>query len=593
MTIGRRTAVLLPLGVAGVAAWYFQELIRLVGDETGLVWLVLGVPVFLAMLTILAVVSAPPAPVFPAQRGASSAVIFGAVVLLFCISAARDLEKFPRVLDGESADATNNAELILRFAERGYVGERIRAQAIVYNVGLVPIMVPVVRWFGPGPAAAKWTNIAAAAIFLAGGLALMAGRVRLALPRPVWWLVWLTPVCYGALLASVRQYRWHMIALLASLGIMMASRALERDRRIRAFAAGLLLFALGLFLYHGCIIYTPVLALLAIWHLLLPEDGTRRWLPAVGFMALGVGLFFGVRAFEGTDIGVFARAGTDLGIASALLDGNQLISMARRLLVVPGDELTWPGAAILLLGFCAMLRRMPHCALSRASLLMLFAGFAANILAQGFGNPSQNCWFLLPAVFCAALGLGDAGERIFAAIPSVPVAALLGATVCGFVAFHEWGAYRSLGLYRRLDSFPKAWRTNDQLALVVREIGRAQQVESRPTHHFLPALDLSARDGGFDRQIPLNHVSETNLREVTEFASVAELERVFEAGKHAHSLATDVVWVSWQPEGTRDMPTPLEAWLGAHGFRSRLVWLDTDPDLEPTPVWKYSRRRSD
>jgi hypothetical protein len=588
----RRIAGLLPLFAAGAAAWAYPALMSRFGRDTGYVWLALSVPIFLGLLTVLAFFTAPPRPEPAGERRVWLWVIFAGATLLFCLSAGRDLEKFPRVIDGEGADANKNAELMILFAERGKLGERVRDQAHAYNMGLVPIMVPTVILFGSGQLAAKWTNIVFMGLLLGGGLAFAAARIRLSLPRSAWLLVWLTPVFYGALLASVRQYRWHVAALVASIGFAMTARAFQSPQCRRSLWWGLVVFLLGLTLYHGCVIYAPAFALLAIWHIFQPEGGTRQGKLVIFFLLLGPA-FVGFVAAVGTDYGLALRAGSELSGVNAFLNRDLQVEISRRWLETPGSLLTWSGATILLMGFAALLRRVRRCSFARANLLLLAAGLGTNILAQGFGNPSQNLWFVYPVLVCAALGLADAMERVFAAIPSAPIAGTLSVAICSVVISQEWGAYRTLEMFWRLDSAPRPFNTSEQLALAVREIARSREVESIPTRHFLPASDLPRSVGGFPREVRLEQLGEADLRNMVEFSSLEELQHTLDLEAHAPGQppGVDVVWVSWQSDEVRPDPTPLEEWLKSQGFRARLLTLESAPDSETIQVWKYSRRR--
>ncbi len=585
----RRLAALTPIALAGVAAWIYPALTRRAERGFWQVELVLAIPLFLGLLWLLAKATAPRLQPGPAPSRARLALVFGVGMLLFCLSAGRDLDKFPRLLDGESAEATRRANLILSAPAERTVGEMLREDTRGYNFGLVPILTPVIYFFGPGYPVVKWTNIVVVAALFAGALTLLAARFPVSTPAPVWWLLWLNPLCYGTLLASVRQYRWHLFAVAASLGVAIASRALERDRQTGVLVRGLLLAGVGLLLYHGSAVCLVVLLSLSTWHLLQPEDGRRRWRIALLLVPYAFVFLITLWALTEADGGVFSRAQSDLAGVSKFFSVGQRIEMAHRFMCVPRDQLTWLGGTVAMIGLAGLLQRVRHSALARACVLILGAGLGVNFVLRGLGNPSLHFSFLVGALACAALGLAEIAERLAFACPSPRIAAALGIAVCLGLAGQEWTAYRDLRIHQRLDGAPNEWHSEEQFALVVGEIAREQSVESVPTRHFLSSHEISAPDGGFERQVSLENVGARGLREVHEFTSVEDLAAKLEVS--APAGGADVVWLSWQPAWARPHPTALEQWLLAHGFRRKLFCLEVDRSLDTMNAWKFSRSR--
>lgn len=520
---------------------------------------------------------AEPAPLRAWQRWA---LVLG-VGLAFCGSAARYLEYFPASVEGEAADALDSAQSWVEHREKGKFWWAVSHRVRGYNLGLTPVVYPVVAAYGPHPLAYKWTNTVYFALIL-GLLAVVFAQLNL--PPGGRWVVVLLPLL-SILLPSLQMYRWHCVCLAGALALIAAAGARSRG----GFLAGLTLYGLLLTLYHGQMIYQAGLLGLAAWSVWQPEDGRRRWdrvAALVGCAVLGwiiYDLQNPISIFDPRNRGMVEAAKWP-----SLLEGQRLEIVARLVLLAPDVLLSWPVWGLLLLGFAATCERAERHPADRMALLLGFAGLGLHAIAQPIQNASCRCWYLLPALWIFLNGLGGVaewlrracGERLGTAL------AVLG---LGWVGLVEIPNYLVKKLAFTLDSPPAQWNTSHQCDYLFRHLARLSPANP-PALHVLPGGGIPVTSGNFIRG--LAHVQSDWRRagvEIRVYESEAELGRLLQGvleGRLRHRRM--VLYLSQLGDNHPWAPESVQPLLRGVPYRWRQLELQGPPLLRPMRCYEIT-----
>ncbi len=419
----------------------------------------------------------------------------GLVAAVFCGSASRGMEFFPALVDSEAEDALRLSEMALEQAQQGYLGFYLRHHIGSYNLGLVPLVVPVVGFLGPSRLAYKWTNAAFFALMLAG-LAVLFARTT---ARPgTRWTVLLLPLV-AAILPSLQMYRWHAVCLAGCLALLSAASAWRQPAG--KFLAPLGMFLCLLALYHGQVIYLPALLLLAAWQALVPGEGGVAWgrVAILAGFALATGSAFEVLGRAGVlSNHIQGEAANEAGALAFFGRPDNLHPFFTGVLDMPVRAFGWPLWGLVLLGVAVTVERARVHVADRAALLLFGAGFSLNLGLHSLMNPSRHCWFLLPGLWLllnGAAGLAGHLREVFS--PRLGTALAVGAL--GLVGWKETGAYLDREMYYWLDSGPQVWNTRHHLDYVFRHLSPLPPIAA--TLHLVPGPAVPVKQGGFVRAV--------------------------------------------------------------------------------------------
>ncbi len=590
--ISTRLDFLIPLTAVGAGA---LSLILLAerGEFSHPFLILLGMTAMLALTAIaLGRFPIPDAPAGPVVSRSTLLWFTLAAAAIFSLSASRDLEFFPAALDGESANAAHQAEAAIRSWEQGKSGDWIPLLGLKYKSGLTPFLIPAIWWFGSSSLTVKWTYIVVWAVVLACCLTILVREIqpRVRLIVLPWCLLALLPA--GAFLASLRRYKWHGMSLVAALGICLVATSFGGRSRSR-LVLGLALTALAVLLYHGNIIFLPGLALLAIIQMRGADVSRKKRANGIAVLLFCALVLLVYVLTAGQDPkGLQQRIAIEGAFLPGLRDDLMRHQLGNSLLALAPEFLSAPLLLLVFLGMGAALARMRRSALAQANLILFVTGFGLCAILRGVGNADWNCWFVVPVLFFAVLGVMEFSERLASAIPSPVVAATLIGAGAIYLGQTEWHAYEAHRLYRYLDSSPIA-SNGEQLAFVQRSIRDLPPEISRRTLHLIPALGSARQRGGFDREWPMdNEVGSSRAAGVRLFHNDNELRQIiadFSGGSGAASHL--VVWLSDSP----DKSPPDEDWrravFGVGNVHCKLVTLVESPYPEPIRVWRMDMMR--
>ena len=286
--------------------------------------------------------------------------------------------------------------------------------------------------------------------------------------------------------------------------------------------------------------------------------------------------------------GLETRAVTEVGRMQVLGDPAGRELFVRRALRIAKDNATWPTVAFAVLGIGSAISRARRDAMMRATLLVFAVGLGTAAFTMSLGDPSQTCWFVLPAVIFVALGIIEFVERTVAVIPSRAVANTAAAAVLVAAAIPEWDSYATLQRWWRLDSPPQPWNATEQFAHIVRRISHEPNESAARTLQVLPEKSMPVDRGGFSRQLPFEFFEQhPRASEFRFFSSSEELTQIldaFEAGRLRQTRL--VLWLSFQPKRAAMTPEMLEPALAGRSFKVRLVTFQEGSMPVPLSSWR-------
>lgn len=536
--------------------------------------------------------------VFPEGKRAPAVLPRGLVLaaaalatLALCARLSPLVSFCPINVDGESAEGWLVAEQTVNAAREGRLFEHLRVIASHYNIGLGPLLAPVMYFGGLSPNLYKAGNIFFWVVVLAGFAIFFLRRARtLSSPtRPSAPLVVVLPALLSTLALSILLLRWHALAVSAALGIYLVvdSFAPRRDRSPAQFGGGLALLALSLVLYHGNLIFLPALAAISLWEICGGRwRGEKSLRSTHAWITLGVsaGVFSIWLLWRGQS-GLFHRAQTELGNlpGSDPRGLERYFELCHQVLEITRRYFSWPMFAAGTVGFCGCLARLPHDRVALTTLALFFTGLGTSALCQQLGDPGQNCWYLLPVMALIAYGLLDTASLLGWALPPALATAAMAALAAGAV-LPELGQFDKHELYRRVIAAPLPEVTGTQFALAIADIAGRRGPAARATLCLLPGPDIAEERGGFFRQLPLRfYDSRPRTAQLAEYASEGDLAaqlRCFEAGETGASQL--IVYLSLHDSQKERAAAEIEPVLAGHAFVEKLADL---PDLgQPRPI---------
>jgi hypothetical protein len=183
--------------------------------------------------------------------------------LLFFISCLRYYKLFPIVLVNESNFLLGRSIQISEF--NGDLKTLISFLKVTYNTGMGYFYYLAQPIIGNSMSSIKLIQISTWAIILVGFIFLFARTYKLR-----WYVIALmSPITVNAMmLVSVRRYKWHIMAFVASLGIYFFYYGLygcatsnHKNNRARPFIIllGTLLFCMATVFYHMLVVYFAVI----------------------------------------------------------------------------------------------------------------------------------------------------------------------------------------------------------------------------------------------------------------------------------------------------------------------------------------------
>jgi hypothetical protein len=515
--------LVLPFGAAARYGALFDWMELRLAGYTALCLVVATFAVYSALF-LLAFRSGPTGPLAAPVRRRSDWLLALGVVAIFCWSANRVLDDLPAMLVGEESVAIRTSELTIDAYRNGELLGFIDHLSKHYNIGLVPLVVPFVAIFGPNPWIYKWVNVGFFALVL-GILALGFARTNAA-PRERW-TVLLMPIV-AAILLSLQMYRWHCVCLAGCVAILLAASAWNCTAT--RFFSPLVVFCLVFTLYHGQLMYFPALLALAIWQILVPENGARRWTRIAGLIGCALVCLAAYLAFNRG--AVFAEGNVAVKVAASVdlqFRESNLSDDAWRLLRAPSLLFSWPVWGFVLLGTAITIQRAERHPADRAALLLFGAGLTVHVLCHGIMNPTWHCWYLVPGLWLLLNGCAGLVQRCREILPVACLGSVLAAALLAFAAWRESQAYWELQLSHQLAGEPAPWNTWDQLDYVFRYLAR-MPVDGPPTLHLIPSATIPKEQGGFGHDAPFRQIDwRERAVEVREFDTPEELLRVVRA----------------------------------------------------------------
>jgi hypothetical protein len=413
-----------------------------------------------------------------------SPLLFTAVFTLFAARAAWHYEIFPAYLLGESGSTLTLAD-VFADAPPQDMGHVLKS----YNLGLAPLF-SVVPQAARTMETAKLFTIAVYGVMVAGFVLLLHHAVVRLRGEPIAALAVYAPlaVC-GLTLVCTRRYKWHAVAFaggIAVYAILLGIQEADAARRRARVAVGVALLAASIVLYHGTIVFVPVVVVMLLLEAWMgpPErrgERTRLAKALTAAVLLVVAFVLAKRDFSG----FYERLTFEVD------DPRPEAAVGPRLLRNWNNvfdaffitDFSFPLSVAFIVGFVACLTSLRSSWLSRVH-LGVFAGVGLPLLyTYAFTNPDETHFALAPILAVVAVGLVELTRPLAAGR-----ARLLALVAALTLASIETSHYETAQLWRRLDAFPHPNDPAYRLTLALRDAQRLRRFhEPERVVFFLPA----------------------------------------------------------------------------------------------------------
>jgi hypothetical protein len=435
-----------------------------------------------------------------ARPSISTAALFAVLIAAFFARAWWHHDVFPAYLLGESGSALSTADAFANAPPQDMT-HLLRS----YNLGLGPLLSLV-----PEPMrtmeATKVLTIAVYGLVIAGFLVLLYDAQSRMQREAVGALAVFLPVAVcGLALVCTRRYKWHAIAFVAGVAVYTVLIGVQDDderRRRSRVTGGLLLLAASVFLYHGTILFVPVLAVMLFVEARVGDPSRRAERVRLAKSLLAAALFAVAFALAKQDFSGFYQR-----LTFEVNDPRPEGAVSLRLLrnwnnffdSVFITDLSFPLSVALIVGLTATLVSFRRSWLARVHLGVLAGVGVPLFYTYGFTNPDETHFALASILSLIVVGLFELTRPIVASRSRL--AGLIVATV---LVATEVAHYDTAQLWRRLDAFPHPNDPAYRLTLALRDAQQLRRRAPEPERlvFFLPAgIQSSEQDIKFQHLI--------------------------------------------------------------------------------------------
>ncbi len=354
-------------------------------------------------------------PLQAAKRTKKDTLTVFVMLLLFLMVALWNYQLFPLVLAGESHTPLVYARSISDQIKQGRFISFISLKA--YNTGFGLLYACIYPIFGDSMACMKIFTIIIWAIMI-----LLLFLVFQKTHHSFWPLIALYAPLFvtGITLAAIRRYKWHAAALFASVSVFYIVASVQKQKVFRCSRAtvaffGIFLFALSLLMYHGAILYVPILLFILVIEVLLNGReniaSRKTWALVVLILLMIPGIIFFLRhsnssRFYGRVVYVtFSGVGCNTELLPTIIrSGHSFFH------VFFNEALSFPLSIVFLLGIASGIRQFRKDWFSRTTIIMFFVLAALLSATYGFGNYDENSYLIIPFIGFLCLGFYDIGS---------------------------------------------------------------------------------------------------------------------------------------------------------------------------------------
>lgn len=335
----------------------------------------------------------------------NQALAVAVVIILFIVNSLRYYDIMPIVLVGESNLVLERANLLLSYwvISPSLFFENITIPA-TYNWGLSPIYFLFMSLLGDAQSTVKIFTV----LFWAAILTVFLWAFVRWYNLPSIAILCLTPaVISAAALGSIRAYKWHIMAALASSSIYFLIKQLQFNdygkNKKCAITFGLFLLSLSIFLYHGVIIYIPImLAIMAINGLYKRQNYNYKMLVIVASLLIAAIIFL----LKMNALTFLVTRFKDVFLNNA--EGTTLFSNLYSffsLFLVHGSG--WTTSTLFLLGLTAGFARWTSDIVARTTLAGFFIVLFLLFPSYGLSNLDENCYIIIFFIGIICLGIKE------------------------------------------------------------------------------------------------------------------------------------------------------------------------------------------
>ena len=443
----------------------------------------LFVAVLAVQLWLLRRRAEPPAAPAPARYGTVSVALFGLIVVLFGARALWHHDLFPAYLLGESGTTLSHADTFANVAPSD-THHFLKS----YNLGLGPLFSLVPHEARTMEAAKRFT-VAVYGLAVAGLMLLLHhASVRLRGERLAPLAVYVPLAVCALTLVSTRRYKWHAMAFFAGIAVYTILINIQEPTdgpRRRRVGMGLAVLAASVFLYHGTIVFVPILVVMLLAEAWIGPAEWRSERQALAKRLVAVLLVIVSFVLARRDFSGFYDRLTfevndprpEQAVSLRLLrNWNNLVDAFFI------TDLSFPLSVAFVVGLAVSLAALRRSWLARLH-VGVFAGVGLPLFyTYALTNPDETHFALAPILGLLAVGLAELTRPIASRLlPSLLVGIALAAT--------ETAHYDGRQLWRRMDAFPHPHDPAYRLTLALRDAQRLRRASPEPERlvFFLPS----------------------------------------------------------------------------------------------------------
>lgn len=482
---------------ASVSFWYTLPLSEYPSLWLALTFLTIVVMFIVVLLKKIDVVSsAIPLNLYAPHKPISEPkkyLALAAITILFLLNCFRYIHLFPFVLVGEWNTLLEQTDMISGTAPKDW--EWLLTS--FYNLGFSPIYILLKPIIGSSALAIKTFYIAVWALSIISLCLLLLRK------HPISWfgILLFTPVFINSLsLLSLRQYKWHAVAITATAALFFIVEAFQQYRltnkkqALRNILIGVgLLIAFG-FMYHGIIIYIPILLLIISYDIAIDYSRSNK----KSGEAVIIFIFF-ILVFS--SILIYYKSDFALRITNALFhnefDRTIAGNLQSFLAVLFKHGISQPLSVIFIIGLGSSIYRFNESWFARAILITFLMSAAGLSITYGLTVIDENNYMMLSFIGILLLGMLEIYyclRRLFIQPAYVATACILLSGTLSYIESQHYYLFKNNMIFGDGLISPEG---NNVAALSLIDM-RNKLSTNKPIALFFPSKKSEFGNGGFE-----------------------------------------------------------------------------------------------
>lgn len=333
------------------------------------------------------------------QKIAASILI---IIAIFVVNSFRYYDLFPLILVGEWNHILAMSTLLTDWAKQQHLARIF----VTYNIGPGLIYAPLKPIIGESQSAIKTFVIVGWALMLAGLVWAFSYR-----HRNQWLVLLLTPALLSTItLISLRTYKWHSIAVMASVAIYLIVHQYQKTKQNHkkynalVLVLGVLMLATSIIMYQTTIVYVPILALVFLLNHAIKQEFIFSRAHKAIMITLSVLFLCGITVFLNNP----SAHDITIRIKQVFLHGGDGTTIQQntysflKLFFMQGTS--FPLSVTLLLGACVGIRDFLVDWFSRTTIIMFAVIASLLFITFGATNIDENNYLVIP--LCAFMLIG-------------------------------------------------------------------------------------------------------------------------------------------------------------------------------------------